>query len=161
MPEVILSSEAAAVLRDACERAYPEEACGLLLGRMGACRVVTEAVPGINLEASAERFTLDPADFVRADSLARDHGLEIVGVFHSHPDRPARPSRADESAAQPGWSYVVAAVDGDGTRGRVSDMRSWTLRGDDASPRMVEESVEWEGPGSEPPSAPLSRRRSQ
>lgn len=158
MPQLILSGDAAAALRKACEVAYPEEACGLLLGRMeGDCRFVVEAMPGTNLDGSAEQFTLDPADFVRADSRARDRGLEIVGVFHSHPDRPARPSRADESAAQPGWSYVVASVDGDGSRGSVSDMRSWALPGDDASPRMIEESVEWAAPVSGPLPGPRSQ----
>ena len=143
MSPLRLLPEARADLRAACESAYPHEACGLLLGVITDPRVVCRVIVARNLEESGTRFTLDPADFARADGVAQDAGLEIMGIFHSHPDQPARPSRADESAAQRGWSHVIASVHGDGVRGRLADMTSWWLTDDASQGALIEERIEW------------------
>jgi len=92
---------------------------------------------GRNLAGMNEaRFELHPDDFLAADSLARRTGLEIVGIYHSHPDAPASPSRLDRQNAQPGWSHVILALAG---RTRVG-LRSFRL--DTATLELHEESVE-------------------
>lgn len=150
MSSLTLSPEAVADMRAACEDAYPREACGLLLGRSAEARRVLRVVVARNLDPSASRFVLDPVDFVRADGLARDAGMEIVGVFHSHPDQPARPSREDEAAAQPGWSHVIASVQGDGAAGCVADMTSWALPKDATQRLLTEERIEWDADERDP-----------
>src|SRR5436190_23660708 len=102
MRRLTFSDAAFADLLAACEEAFPIEACGLLIGVDGAdaSRHVTAIVSGRNLDASPDRFLLDPSAFLRADAIACERGLELVGSFHSHPGHPAIPSRADEAAAQ-------------------------------------------------------------
>jgi proteasome lid subunit RPN8/RPN11 len=132
-----LADELLARLLAACEREYPREACGLLLGVDGAGRSVRRVVPARNLAERRGRFVLCPADFIRADSEGREDGFEIVGVFHSHPDEEARPSAEDLASAQPGWSHVIVPVRGDG---RAGTARSWRLAGG-GERRLVEESL--------------------
>jgi len=115
---------------------YPREACGLLLGRRSEERVeVVEVREARNLatERAHERFELDPVDHLAAEEHAAAHGLEVVGVWHSHPDRPAHPSAADRDGAWSGWSHLIVAVG----RGAVLDLRAWRLVGG----RFVEQHV--------------------
>lgn len=108
---------------------YPEETCGLLLGRdeAGSCRVITQhAARNLNRERAADRFELDPRDYLAAEQAAAVAGNAVVGVWHSHPDHPARPSETDRAMAWPGWSYLILSV----TAGGVVDVRSWRLAGD-------------------------------
>ena len=76
------------------------------------------------------------ADFLAADKAARADGLEIVGIWHSHPDHPARPSITDLDAAWEGYSYLIIQVRRDGP----GDFRSWRV----ADERFREERVIFE-----------------
>lgn len=105
---------------------YPEETCGLLIGRANGTEVeVQDAVRARNLdvERARDRYELDPQDYLAADRRARGAGLEIVGVWHSHPEHPARPSPTDLERGWAGWSYVIVSV----TRAGVQELRSWRL----------------------------------
>lgn len=116
--------------------AYPREACGFLLGRRAGDQVeVVEVRAARNLVAAEapRRFLVDPVDHLAAEDEARALGLELVGVWHSHPDEPARPSDLDRAGAQPGWSHAILSVD----RVGATDLRSWKLVGG----RFVEEFV--------------------
>jgi len=107
---------------------YPHEACGLLIGESTDSLVeVMRAVETRNLLAgeAGDRFEVDPGEHVAAQRVARDEGLDVVGVWHSHPDHPARPSARDLAGAWEGWSYLIVAVDADG----VGELRSWRLEG--------------------------------
>lgn len=107
---------------------YPREACGLLVGRGGQDRWQVAAVRqarNLNTERAHDRYELDPEDFLAADREARADGLEILGVWHTHPDHPAEPSETDRAAAWPGWSYVILEVG----EGGVAALRSWRLAG--------------------------------
>ena len=115
---------------------YPHEACGLLLGRRsGAITVVTHVLEARNLATTRphERYDLDPSDHFAAEELARALGLDVVGIWHSHPDRPAFPSELDRTQAWKGWSYAIVSV----SAGAAREVRSWRLAGE----RFVEELV--------------------
>ena len=115
---------------------YPEETCGLLVGSTGVGRTETSRATRArnrNRERARDRYDLDPEDFLAADLAARREGLEIVGVWHSHPDHPAEPSETDRTAAWEGWSYLIVEVTARG----VAALRSWRLLGE----RFVEEPV--------------------
>jgi proteasome lid subunit RPN8/RPN11 len=115
---------------------YPDETCGLLLGEYeaGICRVLSQhPARNLNRERAADRFELDPLDFLAAEQSAAATGVLVVGVWHSHPDHPARPSETDRALAWPGWSYLILSV----TAGAVVDLRCWRLAGHD----FIEEEV--------------------
>lgn len=77
--------------------AYPNEAVGLLVG--SADGVVMQCMPARNMaDAPRTQFVLDPQVWLAADRVAQRHGWHILGVIHSHPDAPARPSSADTAA---------------------------------------------------------------
>ncbi|MGH8726623.1 MAG: Mov34/MPN/PAD-1 family protein [Burkholderiales bacterium] len=118
-------------------KGYPNETCGLLIGeRNGSAIEVKEVVAARNLngERAADRFELDPKDFLAADEKARRDGLELVGCWHSHPDHPARPSPTDREFAWPGWSYIIASVGRDG----VAELRSFYFDADQFSEQLIE-----------------------
>lgn len=123
---LVLPGPLRARLEELVRAGYPRETCGLLVGTVagGAARVAeVVAARNLNVERARDRYELDPADLLRAEDAARAAGCEVVGVWHSHPDHPARPSETDRAAAWEGWSYVIAAV----TSAGVEDLRSWRL----------------------------------
>jgi proteasome lid subunit RPN8/RPN11 len=110
-----------------CLRTYPLEACGVLLGSdLPAGRLIREAmaVPNIAPGPQAKRFVMDPRGLLEAERAAAAAGLEILGIFHSHPDCPAQPSATDLAAAWEVYSYLIVSV----SAGRVNEMRSFQLR---------------------------------
>ncbi|MDI6757637.1 MAG: M67 family metallopeptidase [Endomicrobiia bacterium] len=93
----------------------PLEACGYLVGRaLSADRrggVVEKDFPMRNTDKSAEHFTMDTKEQFDAMRRARDAGLEILAVYHTHPATPARPSEEDiRLAYDPGIVYVIASL---------------------------------------------------
>ena len=64
----------------------------------------------------ARAFALDPVQIARVARRAARLGLEVVGVWHSHPHGTARPSRADRAGAPAGWWQVVVGSPADGLR---------------------------------------------
>jgi proteasome lid subunit RPN8/RPN11 len=133
-----VSPEVLRDLRDWAERGHPAEACGLLVGRRRAdtCTEVVRAVRAENLAAdrAGDRYEVDPGDHLAAEEAARSEGLSVVGVWHSHPDRPARPSVTDRASAWEGWSYVIVSLEGS----HATAVRSWRL---DAAGAFVEEEI--------------------
>lgn len=120
---------------DSAVRAYPAEACGLLVGRASKERAeVIRIAPARNRATRADRYDLDPEDFLAADLAARADSLEIVGIWHSHPDHPAVPSPTDLARAWNGFSYLILAIN----RGKEDELRSWRL----ADERFCEEFLE-------------------
>jgi proteasome lid subunit RPN8/RPN11 len=67
-----------------------------------------------------------PQDYRDAERRASEHGGELLGFYHSHPDHPARPSQYDLDHAWPFFSYIIVAV----RAGVPEDMTSWRLRDD-------------------------------
>lgn len=148
-------------LRPWAEQCYPFEGCGVLVGTddgRGERRALRFVPLGNRLRGTAPtagelavaaetlgdrvrnggrfEFVMDPAEFNAAALSASREGLDIVGVLHTHPDHPARPSSTD--AAQPllaGWSNVIVKVD----QGRFVEARSY-FRGSDQDP-FVEEPI--------------------
>ncbi|MCA9524375.1 MAG: M67 family metallopeptidase [Myxococcales bacterium] len=119
------------------ERAYPGEGCGLMLGTTdGETRTVAAIVEAANLntERAADRFELDPAAFLEADEIARAEGIDVIGIFHSHPDCPPQASQFDQERAWAGYSYLIVSV----VEGASATHQSWVLDGE----RFIEEPVE-------------------
>ena len=114
------------LLKVMVEEGYPHETCGLLIGARNNGHIEVNNVHqarNLNTQRAEDRYELDPTDLVAAENLARDNNLEVVGIWHSHPDHPAKPSETDRQAAWEGWSYMILSV----TKEGVEDVRSWRL----------------------------------
>ncbi|HRC87925.1 MAG TPA: M67 family metallopeptidase [Thermoanaerobaculia bacterium] len=111
---------------------YPEECCGVILGRPipdepGAF-LVERILPAANERADSRhnRYIIPPEAVFAAYREAQTSNLDVLGYFHSHPDHPAVPSEFDREHAWPGLSYVIIAV----AKGQVAAVRSWRLNDD-------------------------------
>lgn len=107
------------------EAGYPNEACGVLLGKDG---VVTEVVPASNERADSarNRYLIDPLAYMKIERDADKRGLQVLGIYHSHPDVAARPSQFDLDHAWPNLSYLIVSV----CKGKAVQSNSWLLRED-------------------------------
>jgi len=109
---------------------YPEECSGVMVGMRAedGAKVVVDVWPAENTheDERSRRFLIDPLVYMRFEEQADERDLEVLGIYHSHPDHPAEPSEYDREHAWPGWSYVIASVSKD----NVKDMRSWVLKDD-------------------------------
>ena len=109
------------------EHAYPEEGAGVLLGTLAAgARSVSVALPLENTfeaEKRTRRYMISPEDMLSAEMQAEKRGVEVIGIFHSHPDHPAEPSDFDREWALPWYAYLITSV-----RNGVADRtRCWLL----------------------------------
>ena len=115
------------------EQAYPEEGAGLLLGKAGTeQREVSVLLPLTNSREDAarhNRYLLTAQDMMRGELEAEKLGLDVIGVFHSHPDHPNRPSEFDREWAMPWFSYIITSVQA----GKAVESRSWRLTDDRAA----------------------------
>ena len=109
----------------AAERVWPEEGCGLLVGRReqdGAVRItdVSEAANVAPREARRSRFEVDPAARFRLLRALRGSDGALVGHWHSHPKGAAVPSAYDASQAfEPDLVWLIISV-ADGRAGNIS-----------------------------------------
>ena len=86
----------------------PNEACGYLAGLDDK---ITHHYPLTNIDHSPEHFSFDPAEQFRTLKDARRLGLQIIAVYHSHPQSPARPSLEDiKLAYDPNIRYVIISL---------------------------------------------------
>ena len=92
---------------------YPDECCGAMLGSIDdAGKTVRVALPLENAfdGVQAARYELRPQDLLAADRAARERQMELVGIYHSHPDCGAYFSKTDLQNSCPWYSFVVLSV---------------------------------------------------
>ena len=59
-----------------------------------------------------QRYEINNADLLAADAAARESRLDLVGIFHSHPDCDAYFSSTDLKNSCPWFSFVVLSIQG-------------------------------------------------
>ena len=106
---------------------YPNECCGAMLGTSGANggaeKAVSIALPLENAYTGerGSRYELRPEDLLRADKEARSRKLDLVGIYHSHPDCDAYFSETDLKNSCPWYSFVVLSI----RNGAFDHANSW------------------------------------
>ena len=121
---------------------YPYEGCGLLLGQVqNGDNLVVDVYAVENRwqvkEERRVRFLIRPQDMMQAEMEAMRQDLDIVGIFHSHPDdQPVASPRDLAWATWPGYSYLITEV----REGQPGVSRSWQLRTDRSG--FFEEDIE-------------------
>ena len=125
-----LPQEILAQIHASGEAAYPEEGAGLLLGKVdGERRRIVSLLELSNqreTDARHNRYLLTPQDYLRGEQEAARQGLDVLGVYHSHPDHPNRPSEFDREWAMPWFSYIITSVQD----GQAVESRAWVLSED-------------------------------
>jgi len=92
---------------------YPNECCGAMLGVTdGESKTVRESVALQNAfeGAQAARYELRPEDLLAADKAARERQMDLIGIYHSHPDCDAYFSATDLQNSCPWYSFVVLSI---------------------------------------------------
>ncbi len=95
-------------LRAHAEQTYPDECVGALLGHGDEVR---EVLPLENSAANRRTgFALTAREYLRAEAQAEARGLEVLGLYHSHPDAPAVPSARDAAVLRSFRRAVIISV---------------------------------------------------
>ncbi|MDB9345838.1 M67 family metallopeptidase [Nodularia spumigena CS-586/05] len=117
---------------------YPEECCGIILGYLGReGKTVMEIMPTENawnsqaddfpdedtVQTTRKRYAISPQVMLQAQKAAGDRGLNIIGIYHSHPDNSATPSECDRLYAWAEYSYIIVSVQ----NGKAATVKSWIL----------------------------------
>ena len=112
--EIRISKNDITLIFDELESNRPFEACGVLVGSQEEGTItVKQAVPVKNSNRTECSFELDPTEFFNAWNGAEKEGLDIVGVYHTHPSSPAKPSAWDKDTMQNTSDiWVIAGIDG-------------------------------------------------
>jgi len=95
------------------EKTFPNECCGAMLGSIdGDEKKVLKAVTIENSYTGEQgaRYELRPEDLLEADRQARAAGMDLIGIFHSHPDCDAYFSKTDLENSCPWYSFVVLSI---------------------------------------------------
>jgi len=119
--------------------AFPHECCGFMFGHVRPTHLeLLRVEPVLNrTESNAERrFQIAPFDYLQAERRAEREGLDLLGVYHSHPMHPAIPSEHDFAVALPEFSYVILSA----FENVVISVRSWRLNGKGS---FSEESIQY------------------
>lgn len=123
-------------------RTYPDECCGILLGKTeeDGTKILAKLFITDNSRSRTEhyhRFEISPDDLLRAEQDARKEKLDVLGFYHSHPDHPARPSEYDRQHAFPFYSYIIVSIIGS----KPDDFTCWVL--DKKTFQFDEEKIEF------------------
>jgi [CysO sulfur-carrier protein]-S-L-cysteine hydrolase len=94
----------------------PLEACGLLAGRDSKVEKIFFVQ---NQAKSAVRYVMDPIEQLNAFEWIDSNGMELLGIFHSHPSGPETVSPTDIAEAAYAVTYVILARAGEGWRARA------------------------------------------
>lgn len=104
LPKEIREAIVAHAIREA-----PRECCGIVAGRVGALVQVYETR---NVAEGNRLYEIDPRQLVDLEfRLLPELGMEIIAIYHSHPESPAYPSPTDiELAFWPDALYLICSL---------------------------------------------------
>ncbi len=126
---VLILEEVLEAIKKEVLKSYPYEGCGLLGGKVEEeiffitkSWAVTNAWPFP--EERKRRFALDPKEFLQTEREAKKMNIEIVGIYHSHPNYPAQPSEFDAQNAWEGYLYLILSLISE----KVIDVKAYQWR---------------------------------
>lgn len=142
---LVLNPSDIIVMSDHAKREFPDECCGVILGRLSdpshnevrPCaniqRELKEKYPHLYTRDADTGYYMDPKDLKSAFDEASARGLEVIGFYHSHPNHDAYWSSEDHRASMwagtdepsfPDTSHVVISV----YKGEVRDIAIFAWR---------------------------------
>ncbi len=103
MHSLNLPKEQLQIMIDHAHAHAPLEACGLLAGVDSTVRKILLVQ---NQAHSAVRFVMNPIEQLNAFAWIESHGMDLLGIFHSHPSGPETVSSTDVAEA----AYAVVQI---------------------------------------------------
>ena len=97
MQKIILSSSDKKILTEYAENEKPNESCAILFGKNN---VVSEVFLTKNVEESPTNFTISNEQLIEGYKIAEEKKVDVIGIFHSHPNSEAYPSNTDKKFMQ-------------------------------------------------------------
>lgn len=131
MSRFVLPDEVLDEMVSHARHCLPNEACGMLAGIDGHVRKLYALE---NSNPSAATYVIDPIAQLRAIKDISAEGMELLGIYHSHPDSPPLPSITDINRAffpgtrdlnYPGVTYVIV-----GLSGPAPDIKAYRIEAD-------------------------------
>ena len=104
------------------QEGFPYEVCGFLLGKLEYGENKSDGTDtkfdikevlvceNINKESPEVRFMMKEGEWQRAEEVADEKGLRVIGVYHSHPNHKAYASTTDNLYAQPDTIYLIYSI---------------------------------------------------
>ncbi|WP_407431194.1 M67 family metallopeptidase [Arcticibacter sp.] len=120
--EVSIHQVARNTIISSAERVYPAECCGFMWGHNGIITIAAEE-DNVSKDDKLRSFEIGTSAFMAAEKFADASGLDLMGVFHSHPDTVAEPSDRDQESAIPNFLYLIVAI----VDHVVTEERLWIL----------------------------------
>jgi proteasome lid subunit RPN8/RPN11 len=116
--------ELQAIVKQA-RQSYPQECCGVLVGRRKPKLWVTRSVraENLNLDHATDSYEIAPEELQKVDKSLGGTDEEIVGFYHSHPDQPPLPSLLDKERAQADHCYLIITVNAE----KEVEGRAWVM----------------------------------
>lgn len=103
IPNIIFEQMIAQVKDEA-----PIEACGILAGGNNKVKKLYKMT---NAEKRSDHFMMEPKEQFKVVKDIRGSGLEMLAIYHSHPETPARLSSEDiRLALTPNVTYVIVSL---------------------------------------------------
>ena len=93
MQEIILSQTDKKILSEYSENQKPNESCAILFGKNNQ---VLDLFLTENIEESPVNFTISNKQLIEGYKVAEEKKMDVIGIFHSHPNSDAYPSNTDK-----------------------------------------------------------------
>ncbi len=93
MQKIILAQSDREILSEYSDNQKPNESCAILFGKDGK---VSELFLTENIEKSPANFTISNKQLIEAYKTAEEREMDVIGIFHSHPESEAYPSDTDK-----------------------------------------------------------------
>ena len=97
MQKIRLSESDKKILSEYSENQKPNESCAILFGKNDQ---VLDLFLTENIEKSPTNFTISNEQLIEGYKIAEERKIEVIGIFHSHPDSDAYPSNTDKQFMQ-------------------------------------------------------------
>ena len=97
MQKIILKQSDKKILSQYSENQKPKESCALLFGKDNQ---VLDIFLAENIDESSAKFTISNEQLIEGYKIAEEEKMEVIGIFHSHPNSDAFPSNTDKKFMQ-------------------------------------------------------------
>jgi proteasome lid subunit RPN8/RPN11 len=118
---------------DCARKEWRQECCGLLAGREG---VITRIFPASNAAGdTARNYAIAPEELFVLMRTMRSEGLDLMGIYHSHPNGKNEPSPRDvERAYYPEAAYFIVSA----ATNSAGGVRAFSIREGQVSELKIE-----------------------